>query len=106
MIDKRALEEIVREVVKETMAKDIIGTATPPAEPCDDVCEPRDHALQKPVDPIEARRVVDATPARVVQGRTGTRYLTSTYLELRAEHAIALDAVRSSVPDGWAEKNG
>lgn len=106
-IDKKLLEELVREVVKETLAVDEIGKATPPAErPCVDVCEPRDVKPQRPQDPYEARRVKDATPARVVQGRTGTRYLTSTYVQLRAEHAIALDAVHSSVPEGWAEKLG
>jgi ethanolamine ammonia-lyase small subunit len=106
-MDKRALEELVRAVVREAVAVDVIGEATPPAEPaCADVCEPRNAKPQRPQDPFEARRVKDATPARVVQGRTGTRYLTSTYVQLRAEHAIALDAVHSSVPEGWAETHG
>jgi ethanolamine ammonia-lyase small subunit len=106
-IDRKVLEELVREVVKETLTVEEIGTRTPPAEPaCEDVCEPRHAKPQRPVDPFEAKRVVDATPARVVQGRTGTRYLTSTYVQLRAEHAIALDAVHSSVPEGWAAQHG
>lgn len=106
-IDKKLLEELVREVVRETLATDVLGTPTPPAEPaCADACAPRDAKLPVPRDPYEAKRVKDATPARVVQGRTGTRYLTSTYVQLRAEHAIALDAVHSSVPEGWAEKLG
>jgi ethanolamine ammonia-lyase small subunit len=46
------------------------------------------------------------TPARIATGRTGTRYLTESYLALRADHAIALDAVASEVPEGWAGKHG
>jgi hypothetical protein len=46
------------------------------------------------------------TPSRIVTGRTGTRYLTKSYLGLRADHAIALDAVESEIEDGWAEQQG
>lgn len=105
-IDRHALEQLVREVVRESLTVSEIGPKSAPAEPCEDGCAPRNAARQVPVDPHEARRVVDATPARVVQGRTGTRYLTPTYLQLRAEHAIALDAVHSSVPADWAAKHG
>ena len=106
-IDREALERLVREVVKDTLTVSEIGERSAPAEPCDDDrCAPRNAPRQVPVDPHEARRVVDATPARVVQGRTGTRYLTPTYLQLRAEHAIALDAVHSSVPADWPEQHG
>jgi ethanolamine ammonia-lyase small subunit len=34
------------------------------------------------------------TPARVLAGRAGTSYRTATLLELRADHAFALDSVR------------
>lgn len=61
---------------------------------------------QRTFDPADLERIRTATPARLAQGRTGTRYLTSTYIGIRAEHAIALDAVHSEVPDGWAEKLG
>ncbi len=110
-MDKRDLEEIVRAVVRESLALDVIGErarerAGAGADACDDGCVPRDAPPQRPRDPFEARRIVEATPARVVQGRTGTRYLTSTYIQLRAEHAIALDAVHSSVPEDWPAKHG
>jgi ethanolamine ammonia-lyase small subunit len=110
-IDRRVLEELVREVVKETLTVSELGSQTPAAgrraEPCDDgVCVPRDVKPQRPLDPFEAKRVVDATPARVVQGRTGTRYMTSTYIGLRAEHAIAIDAVASRIPAGFAAELG
>jgi ethanolamine ammonia-lyase small subunit len=35
------------------------------------------------------------TPARLLAGRSGGAYLTTTQLELRAAHAAARDAVRS-----------
>jgi ethanolamine ammonia-lyase small subunit len=70
------------------------------------VCAPRVVRPQQPLDPYEARRVIDATPARVVQGRTGTRYLTHTYIGLRAEHAIAIDAVHSRLPSDFAQRLG
>jgi ethanolamine ammonia-lyase small subunit len=45
-------------------------------------------------DPIAAIRA--RTPARLLVGRAGTSYRTATLLELRADHAMAVDAV-------WAE---
>jgi ethanolamine ammonia-lyase small subunit len=63
--------------------------------------------------PLPAPRVAEAleamkasTPARIVTGRTGTRYLTTSYLGLRADHAIALDAVESEIAEGWPEQQG
>jgi ethanolamine ammonia-lyase small subunit len=54
----------------------------------------------------EVQRVVEASPSRLAQGRVGTRYTTSAYITLRAEHAIALDAVHSSVSADFAQKHG
>jgi ethanolamine ammonia-lyase small subunit len=112
-VKREDLEQLVREIVRETVLLEELPTGTPsraqrPAqqEGCDDVCEPRVVKPQRTADPIEAKRVKDLTPARVVMGRTGTRYLTSTYVQLRAEHAIALDAVHSSVPNEWPSKLG
>lgn len=106
-LDRRALEAMVREVVRETLTVSSLGSHTPPADACPpEVCAPRAQKPQRPHDPIEARRVADATPARVVQGRTGTRYMTSTYIGLRAEHAIAIDAVHSRIPEGFAAELG
>src|SRR6516164_7986563 len=44
--------------------------------------------LQSVVEMVRAR-----TPARILTGRAGAAYRTSTYLELRRDHAAALDAV-------------
>lgn len=37
------------------------------------------------------------TPARILVGRTGTAYRTTTQLELREDHAFAIDAVRDEL---------
>jgi ethanolamine ammonia-lyase small subunit len=50
----------------------------------------RDLALV--IQAIRAR-----TPARILVGRAGSAYLTSTLLELRQDHAAALDAVHAEL---------
>jgi ethanolamine ammonia-lyase small subunit len=107
MIDRSELERIVREVVSDTLrgkperapeAEDMVCTT--------DGCVPR-RVKPLPVrDPEALEKLIDATPARVVQGRTGTRYLTRVYCGIRAEHAIALDAVHSEIPDDFPQKLG
>ncbi|HYB90579.1 MAG TPA: ethanolamine ammonia-lyase subunit EutC [Candidatus Binataceae bacterium] len=47
-----------------------------------------------------------ATPARLGVGRAGPRYTTESMLQFRADHARAVDAVRTEVPAGWAKRNG
>ncbi|QVL31081.1 ethanolamine ammonia-lyase subunit EutC [Telmatocola sphagniphila] len=48
-----------------------------------------------PLDPI--RQILQSTPARLLVGRSGPAYRTSTALQLRADHAAARDAVRSEL---------
>ena len=43
------------------------------------------------------RRVREQTPARILAGRAGPAYLTSTWLSLRQDHAAALDAVQAEL---------
>jgi ethanolamine ammonia-lyase small subunit len=45
------------------------------------------------------------TQARIGVGRTGTRYLTDTMLRFRTDHAVAMDAVFTEVPDEWIAKH-
>ncbi|MBF0312139.1 MAG: ethanolamine ammonia-lyase subunit EutC [Oligoflexia bacterium] len=49
-------------------------------------------------------RLISATPSRIAVGRTGTRYRTETYLKMRADHAIAKDAVYSEVSIDFVKK--
>src|SRR5229473_2558654 len=43
------------------------------------------------------RKIRERTPARILAGRAGAAYRTSTQLELREAHATARDAVRAEL---------
>ena len=58
--------------------------------------------VERPRDLGALRRYVRSTPSRIAVGRTGTRYLTESYLSLRADHAVAKDAVESDLPESLA----
>jgi ethanolamine ammonia-lyase small subunit len=47
--------------------------------------------------PEVLRKVRERTPARILEGRAGAAYRTSTQLELREAHAAARDAVRAEL---------
>ena len=61
---------------------------------------PNPHNL----DALKAMR--RATPARVAVWRAGPRYLTSTLLRFRADHAMAMDAVFTEVSEDWVKQHG
>ena len=54
--------------------------------------QPSEMSIQRQLDAIRAR-----TPARIFVGRNCTSYRTSTLLDLRADHASALDSVRAEL---------
>jgi ethanolamine ammonia-lyase small subunit len=54
--------------------------------------------LAPPPDPVE--RALARTAARVLVGRSGPAYRTSTWLKLREDHAAARDAVQAEVDLG------
>jgi ethanolamine ammonia-lyase small subunit len=47
--------------------------------------------------PEALRKIRERTPARILQGRAGAAYRTSTQIELREAHAAARDAVRAEL---------
>src|SRR5262249_43236620 len=47
--------------------------------------------------PAFLRAIRERTPARILVGRAGPSYLTRTQLELRRDHAAALDAVHAEL---------
>lgn len=56
-------------------------------------------SVDNPVDYKGLIILKQSTPARICIGRAGTRYKTSDYLRLRADHAVAMDAVWSHVDE-------
>jgi ethanolamine ammonia-lyase small subunit len=56
--------------------------------------------------PEKLEEMLKTTPARVGVWRTGTRYLTRVALKLRADHAVAKDAVYTELTKGFAESQG
>lgn len=96
------LTQLVRRIVLEVVGE---ADVVPPRHEPPLVQRAR-RPLPAPRHPDAAQTLRDTTPSRILTGRTGTRYLTSSYLGLRADHAIALDAVDSQIADGWAEKQG
>lgn len=106
-------EAELRELVK-AIVTDVVKAAAP-AVPAPAEADAESPAWgrgpeHRPLTPARNEAVlahlVTTTPARIVTGRTGTRYLTHSYLGLRADHAIALDAVESEVDEAWAQQQG
>jgi len=103
------LSALIRRIVTEVVAEVERAPAAAPPEPEPErtwARGPEHRPLPPPRNTEALQKLVQLTPSRIATGRTGTRYLTESYLGLRADHAIALDAVESQVPDGWAEQQG
>lgn len=56
-----------------------------------------DNAVRRSEWPELAQKIRARTPARLLMGRAGAAYLTSTQLDLREAHAVARDAVRAEM---------
>ena len=61
--------------------------------------------LQNPADYDALTRMKGRTSARIGVGRCGPRLLTKTLLTLRADHALARDAVFTDVDPAFLEQN-
>ena len=112
MIDKSEIARIVREVVSEVVSESEAPVAggSAAAGQAESATPGRRGPEHRPLRPFQRGEAVDrlitATPSRILQGRTGVRYLTESYLGLRADHAIALDAVESEVPPELPQQEG
>lgn len=62
--------------------------------------------IQNPCDYEVCRRLKKMTTARICTGRAGERLLTQTMLRLRADHAIAMDAVWAHADERVADDMG
>ena len=62
--------------------------------------------VKNPRDPERLRDYARSTPSQLGVGRAGTRYRTPVYIHMRAEHAVAKDAVQSELPPDFAATLG
>ena len=61
--------------------------------------------VPKPHNAEALKAMRKSTPARIAVWRAGPRYLTSTLLRFRADHAVAMDAVFTDVSEDWIKQN-
>lgn len=62
--------------------------------------------IPNPANAEEYLNLKSRTPARLGVWRAGPRYRTRTYLRFRADHAVAMDAVFTDVPEKFLTANG
>lgn len=63
-------------------------------------------SIPNPANPDEYLRIKGKTAARLGVWRAGPRYRTSTYLRFRSDHAAAMDAVFTDVPQELLDEQG
>ena len=84
-------------------------TGAPPPGEMEDIASREQRAiptLRDPEDYDALIRMKGKTTARIGVGRCGPRLLTKTLLTLRADHALARDAVFTDVDPAFLERNG
>ena len=115
MISDEKVLEIVSRVVAE-----VVGGAPAPvpasggapvigASECPDITEinlKEQLLVPDPQNEAEYLRLKAKTPARIGVYRAGPRYKTETLLRFRADHAVAMDAVFTDVPEAFIQENG
>jgi ethanolamine ammonia-lyase small subunit len=106
MIDRKAIENLVRAALIETLGAETAASRT--IDSSGALVIPPDRAvnLGTPFDPAALEAIVASTPARIAVGRAGSRYRTNTLLRFRADHAAAKDAVTSDVDPALLQRLG
>lgn len=121
MLDAKTIDAIADEIIRQMGTAAAPGPAVPapgPASPQGGGPEPGEMeditsaarkavpTLQNPEDYDALLRMKGRTSARIGVGRCGPRVLTQTMLTLRADHALARDAVFSDVDPDFLARNG
>ena len=116
MISEADIKKVIEEVLSELVQSEKKGDQKTLVE--DTNCEgdmARDISsidlsqyvlVPNPHDMEGLKKLKASTPARIGVWRTGPRYLTETMLRFRADHAVAMDAVFTSVDEGLVEELG
>ena len=111
MANQKEIENLVAKIVSEIVNK------TEAEEKCEcvsdemipDVTAVRhqdDFHVPDAVNEPEYMRMKARTPARIGVWRAGTRLKTDTFLRFRADHAVAVDAVFTEVPEEFIKDMG
>lgn len=108
-MNEAQLKDLIAQTISEVVAQ---SAGRAPAAPVSDGEVPDLSAVDlrqvidvpNPENPEELRRMRAKTVARLCVWRAGPRYRTGTYLRFRADHAAAMDAVFTSVPDALLEE--
>ncbi|MGE8034577.1 ethanolamine ammonia lyase small subunit [Lysinibacillus sp. KCTC 33748] len=107
-MDIQEIRDIVQRVVEEVQ-KNMNSPKNDTAQTKEEVIhfpEGRIKGVDKPHNAASIERAQSITPARIGIGRTGTRMLTTSYLQFLIDHAAAQDAVLRDVSDDFLQKMG
>ncbi|KOP80737.1 ethanolamine ammonia-lyase [Lysinibacillus sp. FJAT-14745] len=98
-------QEIVQRVVEE-VKKNMNSLKTETDQNKEEIIyfpEERIEGVEKPHNAASIEWAQSITPARIGIGRTGTRMLTTSYLQFLIDHAAAQDAVLKDVSDDFLQ---
>lgn len=101
------MQEIVQRVVEE-VKKNMSSQTITNQNKEEPILFPEDRikGVDKPHNAASIERAQSITPARIGIGRTGTRMLTTSYLQFLIDHAAAQDAVLRDVSDDFLQRMG
>ena len=113
MANQKEIENLVAKIVSEIVNK----TESEEKCECKCCCEEQipditvirhqdDFHVPDAVNEAEYMRMKARTPARIGVWRAGTRLKTDTFLRFRADHAVAVDAVFTEVPEDYIKEMG
>ena len=106
-MDKNELKTLVAKLLQE-MGEEVPAEEQAQVEPTEDLTKidlRTQYHVQDPENKDAFLRLKKKTPARLGLGRCGARYLTSSMLRFRADHAAAQDSVFSLVPQEFYQNN-
>lgn len=101
------MEQLVREIVEKLVAEqgEIQQETDEKRGPHDGgtllYSKEKKVLVDSPANADDVARAQKLTPARIGIGRAGTRMKTRSYLDFRVDHALAQDAVRKEVSEGF-----
>ncbi|NCB63657.1 MAG: ethanolamine ammonia-lyase subunit EutC [Clostridia bacterium] len=108
-MNEAQLKEIIMKVISETVPAEARASAMGSDGEVPDLSAVDYRQVidvPNPANPEEFRRMRAKTVARIGVWRAGPRYRTNTLLRFRADHAAAMDAVFTDVPESLLDEMG